>query len=158
MTLDETQFRHTMSQLVTGVSVVALKTDSGLALGMTAGSVTSLSLEPPMLLVCVDHAAEIHDQLVRAPRFAISVLAADQRDLAVRFATRGEQSFQGVDVGLSPNGLPVIRGAIARLECRLGAVYAGGDHSIVTGVVEWADTSPGNPLCHFRSGYAELAQ
>jgi flavin reductase (DIM6/NTAB) family NADH-FMN oxidoreductase RutF len=158
MAIDETRFRHTMGHLVTGVSVVAVASDSGPALGMTAGSVTSLSLEPPMLLVCVDHSAEIHDRLVGAPRFAISVLAADQRDLAVRFATSGEQSFQGLDVGLSPSGLPTIRGAIARLECRREAVYSGGDHSIVTGVIEWTETSPGKPLCHFRSGYTELAE
>lgn len=147
-----------MGHLVAGVSVVAARAAEGRVLGMTASAVASLSLEPPMLLVCVDRSAEIHDTLVSAPLFSLNILAAGQRELALRFATRGEQHFDGLDVGISPGGLPRIRGALAHFECRRGSVYDGGDHSIVTGTVEWAATDDGAPLCYFRSGYPELAQ
>lgn len=156
--MDADRFRLAMGHLVTGVSVVAARGADGRVLGMTASAVASLSLEPPMLLVCVDRSAEIHDTLVGAPLFGLNILAAGQRELALRFATRGEQHFDGLDVGISPGGLPRIPGALAHFECRRGPVYDGGDHSIVTGTVEWAATDDGAPLCYFRSGYPELAQ
>ncbi|MBI4541549.1 MAG: flavin reductase family protein [Gemmatimonadetes bacterium] len=158
MPIDADRFRLAMGHLVAGVSVVAARAAEGRVLGMTASAVASLSLEPPMLLVCVDRSAEIHDTLVSAPLFSLNILAAGQRELALRFATRGEQHFDGLDVGISPGGLPRIRGALAHFECRRGSVYDGGDHSIVTGTVEWAATDDGAPLCYFRSGYPELAQ
>ncbi|MDO8665260.1 MAG: flavin reductase family protein [Gemmatimonadales bacterium] len=153
MPLDPQRFRQTMGSLVTGVTVVAARDARGVLRGMTAASVTSLSLEPPMLLVCVGHDAEIHDTLVGSPLFTVSVLAEGQDRLAERFATRGSQHFDDLDARVTPGGLPVIAGAIAHLECRRDAVHAAGDHTIVTGVIEWAATEPGAPLCHFRSRY-----
>jgi flavin reductase (DIM6/NTAB) family NADH-FMN oxidoreductase RutF len=157
MPIDAIRFRQTMGQLVSGVVVVSVLDPEGRALGMTASSVTSLSLEPPLVLVCVDRQAEIHDAVVRSPRFGLSVLGSGQEALAVRFAQRGGPHFDGLDVGLFPGGLPKLKGAIASLECRRDALHAAGDHTIVTGVVEWAETADGAPLCYFRSRYAELA-
>lgn len=158
MPLDPQRFRQTMGSLVTGVTIVAARDPRGKSRGMTASSVTSLSLEPPMLLVCVGHEAEIHDSLVGAPLFGLSVLAEGQEGLALRFATKGSQHFDDLDVGFTPSGLPLIQGALAHLECRSEAVHSAGDHTIVTGVVEWAATREGPPLCHFRSRYMGLAR
>lgn len=158
MPLDPQRFRQTMGSFPTGVAIVAAHDARGVLRGMTASSVASLSLEPPMLLVCVGHDADLHDALVAAPLFAISVLAEGQEDLAVRFATRGRQHFGDLAIGATPGGLPRINGAIAHVECRRDAVFAAGDHSIVTGVVEWAETDAGAPLCYFRSRYAQLAR
>ncbi|MBI1723265.1 MAG: flavin reductase family protein [Gemmatimonadetes bacterium] len=158
MPLDSQLFRQTMGSFVTGVAIVTARDARGLLRGMTASSVAALSLEPPMVLVCVGHEAEIHDALARTPSFGLAVLAKGQEDLAVRFATRGMQHFADLDVAVTPGGLPRIPGAIAHVECRRDAVYAAGDHSIVTGLVEWAETDAGAPLCYFRSRYTELAR
>jgi flavin reductase (DIM6/NTAB) family NADH-FMN oxidoreductase RutF len=156
MPLDAARFRHTMSQLVTGVTVVTAKVSRGRTLGITVSSVTSLSLEPPMLLVCIGRDAVIHDALLEAERFGVNVLAAGQRDLARRFADRERQRLEESEYTLSPGGVPVLPGALASIECRRRSRHEGGDHTIVTGILEWAVTGEGRPLCYLRGGYAEL--
>lgn len=158
MPLDPQRFRDTMGHVVTGVCVIAVRDADGAVLGMTASSVASLSLDPPMLLLCVGLEAEIHDPIVRAPAFGVSVLAAGQEELAVRFATQGRQRFDDPSGEVTPGGLPRLKGAIAHLECRRGEVFRGGDHSIVTGTVEWAATPGGPPLCYFRSAYGSVGR
>jgi flavin reductase (DIM6/NTAB) family NADH-FMN oxidoreductase RutF len=156
MPLDAARFRHTMSQLATGVTVVTARAPRGRAVGITASSVTSVSLDPPMLLVCVGRDAEIHDLLLGAERFGVSVLAADQIALAKRFADRARQELEERDVVASPSGVPLIPGSLARIECLRQAQLAGGDHTIVTGTLEWSEIGEGRPLCYFRGAYAEL--
>ncbi len=156
MPLDAARFRHTMSQLVTGVTVVTAKVSRGRALGITASSVTSLSLEPPMLLVCIGRDAEIHDTLLEAERFGVNVLAADQRELARRFADRDRQLLGEGEYALSPGGVPVLPGSLARIECRRRSRHEAGDHTIVTGVLEWSETGEGEPLCYLRGGFVAL--
>ena len=157
------QFRHTMGHLAGGVTVVTARDGDGRAWGMTASAVTSLSLEPPMVLVCIDRAASIHDLLASSATFGINVLAEDQEAIARRFADRerhgydepgGERSSGGER---SPGGLPLVPGALAHVEVRRAAVYDGGDHSIITGTVVWSAARDGRPLCYFRSGYTRLA-
>lgn len=145
-----------MGLFPTGVTVVTARHGAEV-LGMTASSVASLSLAPPMLLVCVGHSAEIHSALVAAPIFGVQVLAAGQEELALRFATRERQHFAAGEGRPGPAGLPLIDGALAHLECRRGEVFSAGDHTIVTGVVEWVETREGAPLCYFRSTYRSLA-
>ena len=156
MPLDEARFRHTMSQLVTGVTIVTARVPRGRAVGITAGSVTSLSLDPPMLLVCVGRDAEIHDVLLEAERFGVNVLSADQVALARRFADRGRQHFEEGEVETSPGGAPVLPGSLARIECRRRGHLDGGDHTIITGRLEWSEVTEGKPLCYFGGRYAEL--
>ena len=159
MTLAPDRFRLAMGNLAAGITVVTVKDDAGRGLGMTASSVTSLSLHPPMLLVCIDKSALLHDLIVvRSPAFAVSILAEDQADVARYFAEKDRHTFE-TDGGLtSPAGVPLVSGALGHLECVRGAVYAGGDHSIVTGTVEWAEMRAGAPLIHFRSGFGRLAR
>jgi flavin reductase (DIM6/NTAB) family NADH-FMN oxidoreductase RutF len=149
-------FRHTMSHLASGVTVLVVRDAAGIAHGMTASAVTSLSLEPPMVLVCVDRSATIHPLAVSAATLGINVLAAGQEPVAVRFADRDRHAWTEPAAERSPGGLPLVPGALARLEIRRGAVYDGGDHSIITGTVEWADVREGDPLCYFRSRYAGI--
>jgi flavin reductase (DIM6/NTAB) family NADH-FMN oxidoreductase RutF len=155
MPLDAARFRHTMGHLATGVTVVTVRTPQG-GLGMTASAVGSLSLEPPLLLVCVGHEATIHDTLLEADRFGVSVLAADQEALARRFADRSRQRLETAELELSPGGVPILRGALARIECRLHGHFPAGDHTIVTGLLDWSDVGTGRPLCYFRGGFGEL--
>jgi len=155
MPLDAARFRQTMGQLATGVAVIAVRTPQG-GLGMTASSVSSLSLEPPLLLVCVGKDAAIHEPLTRAERFGVSFLAADQEALARRFADRAHQRLEARELELSPGGAPIVAHALARIECRLEACVTAGDHTIVTGRLEWSDIGTGRPLCYFRGGFAAL--
>ena len=157
MPLDAALFRQTMGQLVTGVTVITVRTAAG-GLGMTASSVTSLSLAPPLLLVCVGREAMIHDPLLKSERFGISVLAAQQDGLARRFADRERQQLTESELQLSPGGVPVLRDALARIECQHRGHFVAGDHSIVTGTVEWSEVGEGWPLCYFRGAYAELGE
>jgi flavin reductase (DIM6/NTAB) family NADH-FMN oxidoreductase RutF len=153
-----TQFRHTLSHLATGVSVLVAKDAAGQAHGMTMSAVTSLSLEPPMILACVDHRATIHDIAIAADVFAVSVLAAGQEAVAERFADRDRHAWD-LDVHETcPAGIPLVDGAIACMQVRRVAVLPGGDHSIITGTVEWSDTREGAPLLYYRSRYTGLAR
>jgi flavin reductase (DIM6/NTAB) family NADH-FMN oxidoreductase RutF len=150
-------FLRTMSTLASGVTVLMVKDRGGAPFGMTASAVTSLSLEPPMLLVCIDHQAAIHQLVVSSERFGINVLAADQADVAVRFADRARHHNRDHRGALSPAGLPLIPGALVHIDVRKDAVYEGGDHSIVTGVLEWSQTrDDGTPLVYWRSRYSGL--
>ncbi|HXY18639.1 MAG TPA: flavin reductase family protein [Gemmatimonadales bacterium] len=158
MPLDEAAFRRTMSQLVTGVTVVTARATRGRAVGMTASSVTSLSLDPPMLLVCVGRDSEIHDVLLEAERFGVNVLAAEQVELARRFADRERQLLAESEVVSSPGGAPLVPRSLARIECRRRGHLDGGDHTIVTGTLEWSEVTEGRPLCYFGGRYAELAR
>jgi flavin reductase (DIM6/NTAB) family NADH-FMN oxidoreductase RutF len=146
-----------MGHLAAGVTVVTVLDDAGRAHGMTVSAVTSLSLEPPMLLICIDHGAVIHDLLVRAPAFGVSILAEEQKDVALRFADHDRHAFADGESGAAgPMGLPSVAGALAHVECARAAVLEGGDHSIITATVEWSHTREGGPLCYFRSKFFRL--
>ena len=156
MPIDSQLFRAAMGRLVTGVTVLAARGRDGGLIGMTASAVTSLSLDPPMLLACVGHAAAAHQALTQEDRFSVNVLATDQQELSQRFATRELQRFDGIAHDVTPSGLPWLRGALACLECRRVAVHEGGDHSIVTGVIEWAQVTDSDPLLYFLGGYRRI--
>ena len=156
MPIDSQLFRAAMGRLATGVTVLAARDAAGGFIGMTASAVTSLSLDPPMLLACVGRAAAAHDALTQGDRFSVNVLATEQQDLSQRFATRDLQRFDGIAYDVTPSGLPWLRGALACLECRRDAVHGAGDHVIVTGVIEWARAGGGDPLLYFLGGYRRI--
>jgi flavin reductase (DIM6/NTAB) family NADH-FMN oxidoreductase RutF len=157
MSLSADRFRATMGHLAAGVTVVTVLDGSGTPHGMTVSAVTSLSLDPPMLLVCIDRKATIHDLIVRAPAFGVSILSEEQEDVARRFADKNRHALVGGESGPSgPMGLPAVAGALAHLECSHAGVLDGGDHSIVTATVEWSHTRDGAPLCYFRSKFVRL--
>lgn len=158
MPVESSLFRRAMARLPTGVTVLVAEDSGGGFIGMTASAVTSLSLEPPMVLACVGHAAAAHPALVRCAAFGVHVLAADQEDVSRRFADRATQRFDARGMETTPSGLPRLPGALASLEVRRGAVHEAGDHSIVTGVVEWAWARDGEPLLYLLGGYSRPAR
>jgi flavin reductase (DIM6/NTAB) family NADH-FMN oxidoreductase RutF len=121
---------------------------------MTANSLASVSLQPPLISVCVDQQADMHDAILRVPEFVVNVLASPQEALARRFADKHEDRFEGIGYHLSPEGLLLLDGALAHIECRRHAHYPGGDHTIVLGLVVGGATSEGRPLLYYRGGYA----
>jgi len=157
VSVDEQRFKKTMGLLPAGITVLTLVDEDGAAWGMTASSVTSLSLRPPMLLACVDDDAAIRRSIVRASRFGVSVLAADQSNVATRFADRARHRLTADDRYLtSPGGVPLVRDALAQIECRRAEVFQGGDHAIVCGIVEWSELHEGRPLLYWRGEWGPL--
>ena len=124
--------------------------------GMTASSLASVSLHPPLVSVCIDHAAAMHDAIVASPVFVVNILESEQEALARRFADQHDDRFDGVGYHRSPEGLVLLDGALAHIECERYAVHPGGDHSIVLGRVIGGSTGEGRPLLYYRGGYAAL--
>jgi flavin reductase (DIM6/NTAB) family NADH-FMN oxidoreductase RutF len=154
--IDPSQFRQLLGRFASGVSVITVPTPEGRPMGMTANSLSSVSLRPPLLSVCVDREAELHDVLVAAPEFVVNVLTSPQEALARRFSDKHEDRFDGVGYHLSPEGLILLDGALAHIICERYTQYPGGDHSIVLGRVVGGNTSDGRPLLYYRGGYAAL--
>jgi flavin reductase (DIM6/NTAB) family NADH-FMN oxidoreductase RutF len=154
------EFRDAMGHFATGVTVVTSVGDDGAPVGTTANAVTSLSLDPPLILVCFD----LGSLTLRAIRghgaFVVNVLAAGQEHLSAGFARRGlAAAWDGVRHWHGPTGSPRLDGVLAVLECTVEHCLPGGDHEIVIGRVRHAETSanPAAPLVFFRGGYASLA-
>ena len=143
-----------MGRFATGVTVLTVNGADGRPLGMTASSLASVSLEPPLVSVCVDHAAELHDAILAAPVFVVNILESRQEALSRRFADRHEDRFDGVGYHRSPEGLVLLDGALAHLECDRFASYPGGDHTIIIGRVIGGSTGEGRPQLYYRGGYA----
>jgi len=152
--VDAAAFRDTMGRFSTGVCVVTALSPHGPA-GLTTNAVTSLSLEPPLLLVCFDNASRTLPIVLEAERFAVNVLRSDQRELAETFASKDllpAEKFEAVTHTVD-HGVPVLDGALAWLACDLQATHPGGDHTIGVGAVTQADAQDGEPLLFFRGAY-----
>lgn len=152
---DQTSLREVMSRFATGVTVLTAGGADGH--GMTANAFSSVSLDPPMVLCCVSRAARMHEVISSAGSFAVSILGADQQDVARHFADwrkpRGRAQFDSVSWYRGyRTGTPLITGALAWLECDLGRVYDGGDHSIFLGNVLSASCGSDSDALLFHRG------
>jgi flavin reductase (DIM6/NTAB) family NADH-FMN oxidoreductase RutF len=154
--IDPSQFRQLLGRFATGVTILTTTTAEGQPLGMTANSLSSVSLHPPLISVCVDREAELHDVILGAREFVVNVLASPQEALARRFSDKHEDRFDGVGYHLSPEGLILLDGVLAHVVCERHATYPAGDHTIVLGRVVGGATSDGRPLLYYRGGYAAL--
>jgi 3-hydroxy-9,10-secoandrosta-1,3,5(10)-triene-9,17-dione monooxygenase reductase component len=157
-TLDDQAFRDTLGRFASGVTVLTLREEAGGDRGMTVTAFSSLSLDPPLVLACIGKAASIAPSLSRATHFAVHVLAADQESLARRFAEKDGDRFGGLTARRGIEGLPLIDGAVATLQCRIAARHPGGDHEIVVGEVLDASSRDGEPLLYFRGRYGGLVR
>jgi len=123
---------------------------------MTVSAICSLSLDPPLVLVCVDRAATMHPHLESAGHFAVNILAAGQEELSRRFANIRSDRFEGVVSTKGETGVPLLDGALAHLECAMWAQHDGGDHTIFVGRVHRAAVGDSQPLLHYRGSYARI--
>jgi flavin reductase (DIM6/NTAB) family NADH-FMN oxidoreductase RutF len=123
---------------------------------MTVAAFSSLSLHPPLVLVCIERSVRTHEAIAAAGKFAVSILSDAQADISNRFASRNEDKFNGIATHPGVSGVPLIDGAIATLECSVREHLPGGDHSIFVGEVVAIETAEGAPLVYYRSGYREL--
>lgn len=155
--VDPAQFRQLLGRFATGVTVITVTADDGQPHGMTANSLASVSLSPPLLSVCIDHGAEMHGLITKGDMFVVNILSASQEGLSRRFADPHDDRFDGVGYHLSQDGGVLLEGALAYIECRRQTTYEAGDHTIVLGRVVGGATGDGRPLLYYRGGYAALA-
>jgi flavin reductase (DIM6/NTAB) family NADH-FMN oxidoreductase RutF len=158
-TVTPAELRHAMGHFATGVTVITSVAPDGRPVGTTANAVSSLSLNPPLLLVCFDRSSETLTAIGSHGAFAVNILAASQGKLSGNFARRGQAAdWDGVPHGPGPTGSPRLHGVLATLECAVEHRLPGGDHEIVIGRVLAAQTGNGDgaPLVFWRGGYASL--
>jgi flavin reductase (DIM6/NTAB) family NADH-FMN oxidoreductase RutF len=154
--LDPDLFRSVMGRFTTGVTVVTAQDAAGRDHGMTVSSFCSLSLSPPLVLICVEHSTELHRVLQSAEVFAVNVLASDQEMISRRFAEPDAGRFDGLAFTRGITGCALLAGALASLECAVRARHPGGDHSIIVGEVTAATARDGRPLLYYRGGYTQM--
>lgn len=155
MPIDDAHFKLALSHFASGVTIVTTEHE-GRPFGMTVASFASLSLNPKLVLVCIETSVKTHDAIVAAGKFGVSILASDQTGISSKFASRSDDKFTGVDVFRGALDLPMITGALTTIECNVQAQLPGGDHSIFVGEVIDIQTREGDPLLYFRSGYREM--
>ncbi len=152
---DQKDFRRTLGQFATGVTIVTTRAPDGRAVGITVNSFTSVSLNPPLVLWCLARNSACLPVFEQATRFAINILSASQHALSQRFASPIPNRFEGVDTEDGKDGLPLLKGVTARLICRNVKQFDGGDHTIFLGEVEEYTRYEGKPLV-FHSGRYHL--
>ena len=155
MSVDAAQFRDALARWASGVTIVTATGARG-PVGITASAFSSLSLEPPLVLVCVGRESGSHDDLVGAERFAVHVLEEGQEELSSRFARAGGEKFVGVDWSDGSSGVPLLPGALAQIVCTRERSFDGGDHTILVGHVVSVEVSDGRPLLYWAGGYRSL--
>jgi flavin reductase (DIM6/NTAB) family NADH-FMN oxidoreductase RutF len=153
MPVTQAEFRTALRHLAAGVTVVTTRDAEGRPSGLTASAFTAVSLEPPLVLVCVDHAATAHPALSQHGWFAINVLSTDQEAVARQFAASGGDKFAGVAFREGLARLPILEGVLVALECRVVSGHEAGDHTIFVGQLERASVSGGVPLVYFQGTY-----
>jgi Conserved protein/domain typically associated with flavoprotein oxygenases, DIM6/NTAB family len=149
-------FKRAMSLFPSGVTVVTTVDAGGDRRGFTASAFCSVSLEPPIVLACLDTSADCYPAFSSASHWVVNILADDQAEVARRFATKGIDKFAGNDFATGYRNLPVLTGAVAVLGCRRYAAYPGGDHVILAGGVETVSVADRMPLTYAARTFPRL--
>ena len=156
MAIDPNEFRRVLGHFAAGVTIITTIGDDARPYGLTATAFTSVSLDPPLVLVCVDKRADSHPHFHASRVFTVNFLAADHEHLSRRFAVSGGEKFAGLTAHKGVVGAPILDEALGYLECRTVNIIEGGDHTIFLGQVEAADAREGEPLLYFRGAYRRM--
>ena len=154
--IDPDTFRSVLGRFASGVTIATARDEHGTDHGMTVSAFSSLSLNPPLTLMCIDHASSMHGLLLTHPPVGISILSSLQEAFSRRFADTDAKDFAGIPLVRGESGVALVEGALAHLECRLIDHVEGGDHTIFVAHVEHALARKGRPLLYYRGGYAQL--
>jgi flavin reductase (DIM6/NTAB) family NADH-FMN oxidoreductase RutF len=154
--IDSDTFRAALGRFSCGITILTARDHKGRDHGMTVSAFCSVSLEPPMVLVCIGHDASMHNLMMRVEHVGISVLSSAQEALSRRFADPESDRFDGVGYSRGENGVALLDDALVHLECDVVARHEAGDHTIVVCAVERAEALEGRPLLYYRGGYAQL--
>lgn len=158
MELDERSFRKALSCFASGVTVVTSCDDSGAPVGVTVSAFSSLSLDPPLVLFCLDRRNKMLDAYNKG-HFVINILREDQRQVSIQFASKGDDKWKDIPFTTNAHGVRLIENSLAHIECAVHQVLDGGDHLIIIGKVEQIEAQTGGqPLLYFRGAYADLGE
>lgn len=147
------EFRSALSQFASGVTVVTTRDANGKRHGITVSSFCSVSLDPPMVLICIEKSTGSHYAFGESGAFVVNILSATQASVSEHFASTADEKFGDVEHTLNVDGVPELSEAIATLRCTLRHSLDGGDHSIFVGLVESVDVVGGEPLIYFEREY-----
>jgi flavin reductase (DIM6/NTAB) family NADH-FMN oxidoreductase RutF len=156
MPIEPSDFRQALAQFASGVTAVTTRDAAGRLLGLTVTAFSSVSLDPPLVLVCVDERADAQAGFRESGAFGVSVLAEDQEDVSRRFAWSGPAKFDRTELVAGATGVPLVAGALVHLECRVAAAYPAGDHTIYVGEIVALTVRAGRPLVYHRGQYRRL--
>ena len=156
MVISQKEFRRVLGHFATGVTVVTMRKRSGKYWGFTVNSFTSVSLDPPLVLVCVDHGTESAQAMSEAEYFAVNFLSEDQQEISRRFALKSADRFADLPFREGKHGSPLLEDCLGFVECRKVAAHPHGDHTVVIGEVLEAHAADGHPLLFYRGSYARL--
>jgi 4-nitrophenol 2-monooxygenase / 4-nitrocatechol 4-monooxygenase, reductase component len=152
--VDQQAFRDVIGRFTSGVTVITTAVD-GVRFGTTASAFSSLSLEPPMILVCLNKTSETQAAVLQAGAFAVNILSEGQQDVAYRFARKGDK-FGDLEHDVGRRGVPVLRDTLAHLECDIAETVTGGTHTVFLGAVTVAAGHDGTPLTYYRGRFGRL--
>ncbi len=156
MAITEDEFKTALSLFASGVTVVTTKDADGNLHGLTVSAFCSVSLSPPLILICVDKKTGSHHAFEESLSFVVNILCEDQNDISNHFASPIPDKFKGIEYTLNENKLPVLKNALVNLECRLADAYNGGDHTIFIGEIEKSHIGEGKPLIYCEGSYQKI--
>ena len=156
MTVDQHSFRAVLGRFSSGVTVVTTRDKRKRDQGMTVSAFCSVSLDPPLVLMCIEHSASLYSTLESATHFTVNILSEGQEAIARRFAERGANRFDGLGYSRGQNGMAVLDDILGYVECKVYSRHEAGDHDVIIGAVEVAVADEGKPLLYYRGGYAQL--
>lgn len=150
------EFREGCARFATGIAIATVLAPDGSPHGLTVSSFTAVSLEPPLILICIDHGCTILAHFHKTPYFAINVLSSLQRELSVAFSVKPEGRFEGIAWHRGHSGQPLLPDSIAHFECGRYQINPAGDHDILIGEVLAVRSYPGEPLVYYHRNYRTL--
>ncbi|MGH2747651.1 MAG: flavin reductase family protein [Actinomycetota bacterium] len=155
MSVDRAEFKNALAKFPSGITIVTVAVEGTLH-GMTASAFASVSLEPPLILVCLDKSSRTRELLLEVGTFAVNVLAAHQEEAARAFAQTGKKPFEELPHGFGSTGAPLLEESLAWIECRVERAIEAGDHDVVVGEVIACAGRSGDPLVYFDKSYRSL--
>lgn len=160
MAIDTRDFRNALGCFATGVTIITTLDDDNAPIGITANSFSSLSLDPPLVLFCLDRNANSFDAFHSNRHFAVNVLREDQQELSNRFARSSPDKWSGVEFEAWDSGSPIFEGCIANMECDVDQIIEGGDHVIIVGKVSrWEyEAADCRPLLYYKGRYEGISE
>jgi flavin reductase (DIM6/NTAB) family NADH-FMN oxidoreductase RutF len=156
MMVDQHSFRAVLGRFSSGVTVVTTSDKRKRDQGMTVSAFCSVSLDPPLVLMCIEHTASIYKAIAKATHFTVNILSDGQEAIARRFAEQGVNRFDSLGYSRGLNGMVVLDDVLGYVECEVTERHEAGDHDIIIGLVEVAVANEGKPLLYYRGGYAQL--
>jgi len=156
--IDPETFRSVLGRFASGVTIITARDADGHDHGMTVSAFSSLSLNPTLVLVCVDHTASMHPLMLEHPTFGVNILSSEQEAYSRRFAAEEDDRFDGIAYRRGQNGVVLLEDALAHMECHVIRHHDAGDHTIFVAEIDRAEpaAADGRPLLYYRGGYAQL--